>query len=115
VAGFEAAGLVEPEPVSWPADDGTEVHGRLYRPQASAAGSGDTASAAGSGDTASAAESGDTASASGRSCCGAHPPRARPDDPSLLHSNEVVGFERGGPRWGCGSGARHGSGEPVPA
>lgn len=51
VAGFEAAGLVEPEPVSWPADDGTEVHGRLYRPRPSAAGSGDTASAAGSGET----------------------------------------------------------------
>jgi dipeptidyl aminopeptidase/acylaminoacyl peptidase len=32
VAGFEAAGLVEPELVSWPGDDGGEVHGRLYRP-----------------------------------------------------------------------------------
>jgi dipeptidyl aminopeptidase/acylaminoacyl peptidase len=32
VAGFEVAGLVEPERVSWTADDGAEVHGRLYRP-----------------------------------------------------------------------------------
>ena len=38
VAGFEPAGLVEPEPVSWPADDGSEVHGRLYRPTTSASG-----------------------------------------------------------------------------
>jgi dipeptidyl aminopeptidase/acylaminoacyl peptidase len=65
VGGFEAADLVEPEPVSWTADDGAEVHGRLYRPTASAARSGDTASAARSGDTASAAGSGDTASAAG--------------------------------------------------
>lgn len=32
VAGFEAAALVEPEVVSWPGEDGGEVHGRLYRP-----------------------------------------------------------------------------------
>ncbi|MGH9058767.1 MAG: alpha/beta hydrolase family protein, partial [Acidimicrobiales bacterium] len=35
VAGFEAAGLVEPEPVSWAGEEidgvGGEVHGRLYR------------------------------------------------------------------------------------
>lgn len=35
VAGFEAQGLVEPEPVTWESDDvaglGTTVHGRLYR------------------------------------------------------------------------------------
>jgi dipeptidyl aminopeptidase/acylaminoacyl peptidase len=35
VAGFEAAGLVEPEPVEWEGDDlrgvGRTVHGRLYR------------------------------------------------------------------------------------
>jgi dipeptidyl aminopeptidase/acylaminoacyl peptidase len=35
VAGFEAAGLVEPEPVTWDGEDvpglGTTVHGRLYR------------------------------------------------------------------------------------
>lgn len=35
LAGFEAGGLVEPEPVSWPGEDlpgvGTTVHGRLYR------------------------------------------------------------------------------------
>lgn len=37
VAGFEAAGLVEPEPVSWTADDGAEVHGRLYRPTSATA------------------------------------------------------------------------------
>jgi dipeptidyl aminopeptidase/acylaminoacyl peptidase len=46
VGGFEGADLVEPEPVSWPADDGAEVHGRLYRPRASAAESGSTAGAA---------------------------------------------------------------------
>jgi dipeptidyl aminopeptidase/acylaminoacyl peptidase len=38
VAGFEAAGLVEPELVSWDGEDipglGTTVHGRLYRGQA---------------------------------------------------------------------------------
>jgi dipeptidyl aminopeptidase/acylaminoacyl peptidase len=38
VAGFEAAGLVEPELVSWDGEDvpglGTTVHGRLYRSQA---------------------------------------------------------------------------------
>jgi dipeptidyl aminopeptidase/acylaminoacyl peptidase len=31
VAGFEAAGLVEPEPVTWP-NDGADVHGLLWRP-----------------------------------------------------------------------------------
>ncbi len=31
VAGFESAGLVEPEVVTWPGEDGGEVHGRLYR------------------------------------------------------------------------------------
>jgi len=36
VAGFEAAGLVEPEPVTWESDDGETVHGLLYRPLASA-------------------------------------------------------------------------------
>jgi len=32
VAGFEAAGLVEPEAVTWESDDGATVHGLLYRP-----------------------------------------------------------------------------------
>jgi dipeptidyl aminopeptidase/acylaminoacyl peptidase len=32
VAGFEGAPLIEPELVHWPAGDGCEVHGRLYRP-----------------------------------------------------------------------------------
>jgi dipeptidyl aminopeptidase/acylaminoacyl peptidase len=32
VAGFDAAGLVEPELVAWAADDGTTIPGRLYRP-----------------------------------------------------------------------------------
>jgi dipeptidyl aminopeptidase/acylaminoacyl peptidase len=32
VAGFEAAGLVEPELVAWRVDDGVDVPGRLYRP-----------------------------------------------------------------------------------
>ncbi|MGI8664279.1 MAG: S9 family peptidase [Acidimicrobiales bacterium] len=32
VGGFEAAELVEPEPVDWAGDDGFVVHGRLYRP-----------------------------------------------------------------------------------
>ena len=32
VAGFEAAGLTEPEPVTWNGDDGAPVHGLLYRP-----------------------------------------------------------------------------------
>jgi dipeptidyl aminopeptidase/acylaminoacyl peptidase len=32
VGGFEEAGLVEPEPVTWACDDGATVHGRLYRP-----------------------------------------------------------------------------------
>jgi dipeptidyl aminopeptidase/acylaminoacyl peptidase len=36
VAGFEGAGLVEPEPVTWEADDGATVHGLLYRPPAGA-------------------------------------------------------------------------------
>ncbi len=31
-AGFEAAGLVEPEAVTWGSDDGATVHGLLYRP-----------------------------------------------------------------------------------
>src|SRR5205807_6616425 len=38
VAGFEAAGLVQPEAVQWTADDGADVYGRLYRPAAPAAG-----------------------------------------------------------------------------
>jgi dipeptidyl aminopeptidase/acylaminoacyl peptidase len=33
-AGFEGAGLVEPELVSWNSDDGAEIPGRLYRPTA---------------------------------------------------------------------------------
>ncbi|MEO7557162.1 MAG: S9 family peptidase [Acidimicrobiales bacterium] len=33
VGGFEGADLVEPEPVTWSADDGATVHGRLYRPR----------------------------------------------------------------------------------
>ncbi len=32
LAGFDAAGLVEPEPVAWAGDDGAAVPGRLYRP-----------------------------------------------------------------------------------
>jgi dipeptidyl aminopeptidase/acylaminoacyl peptidase len=32
VAGWEALGLPEPELVSWPADDGTTIPGRLHRP-----------------------------------------------------------------------------------
>jgi dipeptidyl aminopeptidase/acylaminoacyl peptidase len=32
VAGFEAAGLIEPEPITWHGDDGAPVHGLLYRP-----------------------------------------------------------------------------------
>jgi dipeptidyl aminopeptidase/acylaminoacyl peptidase len=36
VAGFEAAGLVEPEPVTWESD-GATVHGLLYRPAGMAA------------------------------------------------------------------------------
>ncbi len=39
VAGFEAAGLVEPEPVTWESD-GATVHGLLYRPATSALGVG---------------------------------------------------------------------------
>ncbi|MBA2437326.1 MAG: S9 family peptidase [Acidimicrobiia bacterium] len=31
-AGFQSAGLVEPQGVSWPGDDGVEIPGRLYRP-----------------------------------------------------------------------------------
>jgi len=38
VGGFESAGLVEPELVEWSGDDGGTVHGRLYRPTASATG-----------------------------------------------------------------------------
>ena len=30
--GWSAVALTEPTPVAWPADDGTELHGRLYRP-----------------------------------------------------------------------------------
>jgi dipeptidyl aminopeptidase/acylaminoacyl peptidase len=37
VAGFEPA-LVEPEVVTWPAEDGAEIHGRLYRPRHPATG-----------------------------------------------------------------------------
>lgn len=32
VGGFRAAGLVEPQAVTWAGDDGDTVHGRLYRP-----------------------------------------------------------------------------------
>jgi dipeptidyl aminopeptidase/acylaminoacyl peptidase len=39
VAGFEAAGLVEPEPISW-RSGGETVHGLLYRPAVSALGNG---------------------------------------------------------------------------
>ena len=39
VAGFEAAGLVEPEPVTWKSGRAT-VHGLLYRPHTSALGEG---------------------------------------------------------------------------
>jgi dipeptidyl aminopeptidase/acylaminoacyl peptidase len=38
VAGFESATLVEPELVEWAGDDGSVVHGRLYRPATSATG-----------------------------------------------------------------------------
>ncbi|MEJ7846055.1 MAG: prolyl oligopeptidase family serine peptidase [Acidimicrobiales bacterium] len=38
VAGWEAAGLDEPEVVRWPTDDATVIVGRLYRPAASAGG-----------------------------------------------------------------------------
>jgi dipeptidyl aminopeptidase/acylaminoacyl peptidase len=37
VGGFEAAPLVEPEPVQWAADDGATVFGLLYRPSPTAA------------------------------------------------------------------------------
>lgn len=37
VAGFERAGLVEPEVVTWAADDGAPVHGLVYRPEGVAA------------------------------------------------------------------------------
>jgi len=40
VGGFEEAGLVEPEAVTWPGDDGATVHGRLYRPPTAATGPG---------------------------------------------------------------------------
>ena len=39
-AGFRAAGLVEPEPVSWPGLDGGTVHGLWFRPERSARGAG---------------------------------------------------------------------------
>ena len=39
VGGFEAAGLVEPEPVTWESG-GAKVHGLLYRPATSALGAG---------------------------------------------------------------------------
>lgn len=39
-AGFLAAGLVEPEPVSWPGPDGGTVHGLWFRPDHSALGDG---------------------------------------------------------------------------
>jgi dipeptidyl aminopeptidase/acylaminoacyl peptidase len=35
---LDRADLVEPEPVTWPADDGTTLHGQLFRPQAPAGG-----------------------------------------------------------------------------
>jgi len=38
VGGFEAVGLAEPEPVTWAADDGTVVHGLLWRPPDTGAG-----------------------------------------------------------------------------
>ena len=37
VGGFETAGLVEPDAVTWPADDGTLLHGLLWRPPAAGA------------------------------------------------------------------------------
>jgi len=39
-AGFGAAGLVEPEPVSWPGRDGGTVYGLWFRPEHSARGEG---------------------------------------------------------------------------
>jgi dipeptidyl aminopeptidase/acylaminoacyl peptidase len=33
VAGFEAANLLEPEPITYPAHDGTTLHARIYRPR----------------------------------------------------------------------------------
>ncbi len=41
-AGFRAAGIVEPEPICWPASDGSEVHGFCLRPEQSALGAGTT-------------------------------------------------------------------------
>lgn len=40
VGGFEAAGLVEPEPTTWLGDDGEVVHALLFRPTRSAFGPG---------------------------------------------------------------------------
>ncbi|HVL92781.1 MAG TPA: prolyl oligopeptidase family serine peptidase [Acidimicrobiales bacterium] len=40
VGGFGDAGLVEPEPVTWPGDGGASVPGRLYRPAPARAGGG---------------------------------------------------------------------------
>jgi dipeptidyl aminopeptidase/acylaminoacyl peptidase len=40
VGGFEAAGLVEPESVTWPGDDGLTVHGLRFLPVESARGPG---------------------------------------------------------------------------
>ncbi len=39
-AGFRAAGIVEPEAISWPGSDGAEVHGFCFRPGHSALGPG---------------------------------------------------------------------------
>lgn len=40
VGGFDASSLVEPEPVTWPGDDGAPVHGLRYTPRWSALGPG---------------------------------------------------------------------------
>ena len=40
VGGFEASGLVEPEPITWRGDDGLTVHGLCWLPTASALGPG---------------------------------------------------------------------------
>ncbi len=42
VAGFEQAGLVEPEVVHWSSDDGARIPGRLYRPSSDTPASSDT-------------------------------------------------------------------------
>jgi dipeptidyl aminopeptidase/acylaminoacyl peptidase len=39
-AGFRAAGIVEPEPITWRGADGTDLHGRCFRPATSALGPG---------------------------------------------------------------------------